>query len=187
MCRAGSSFVLKTDVSQFYPSLYTHAVGWAVDPQLRKRAHWGNSASLGKQLDQALMDLDGKVSQGVPIGNDISFLLSEVVLAQVDKAVYRRHGSRAFRWFDDYEFAFDTSEDAEAALKALSKELGKFRLRLNPKKTTITRLPHPTQDEWQETLRRAGSARVIDNSQNMVQYFDTAFRLRDRFPEEAVS
>ena len=26
--RAGSSFLLKTDVSQFYPSLYTHAVGW---------------------------------------------------------------------------------------------------------------------------------------------------------------
>jgi hypothetical protein len=184
--RAGSSYVLKTDVSQFYPSLYTHAVGWAVDPKLRKRAHWGNLKLLGKQLDQALMDLDGKLSQGVPIGNDISSLLTEVVLAQVDKAISRRHGVHAFRWFDDYEFSFDTREEAEAALKALSKELGRFRLRLNPKKTAIARLPHATQDEWQELLRRAGAARLIDNSQNMVQYFDTAFRLRQRFPDDAV-
>ena len=32
--RGGSSFLLKADVSQFYPSLYTHAIGWAVDPKL---------------------------------------------------------------------------------------------------------------------------------------------------------
>jgi len=83
--RAGSSFVLKADVSQFYPSLYTHAVGWAVDPQLRNKGNWGKSAFLGQKLDQALMNLDGKISQGIPIGNDVSFLLAEVVLAQVDR------------------------------------------------------------------------------------------------------
>jgi hypothetical protein len=63
--RGGASYLLKADVSQFYPSLYTHAVGWAVDPKLRKRQHWGNRRLLGKKLDQALMDLDGKVSQGI--------------------------------------------------------------------------------------------------------------------------
>jgi hypothetical protein len=31
--RAGASFLLKTDVSQFYPSLYAHAVGWAINPK----------------------------------------------------------------------------------------------------------------------------------------------------------
>ena len=99
--RAGGSFLLKADVSQFYPSLYTHAVGWAVDPKLRKRANWSNRKLLGKLLDQALMDLDGKVSQGVPIGNDISFLLAEIVLAEVDRAV-RLPAGRAYRWYDDY-------------------------------------------------------------------------------------
>ena len=83
--RAGSLFVLRADISQFYPSLYTHAVGWALDPRLRKRSNWGNSALLGKKVDQLLMDLDGKLSQGIPVGNDISFLLAEIVLAQIDK------------------------------------------------------------------------------------------------------
>ena len=85
--RAGSSFLLKADISHFYPSLYTHAVGWAVDPKLRRRSNWGDVKLLGKKLDQALMNLEGKFSQGVPIGNDISFLLAELVLAQVRAAI----------------------------------------------------------------------------------------------------
>jgi len=83
--RGGASFLVKLDVSQFYPSLYTHAVGWAIDPKLRKRAHWGSRNLLGKALDQNLMNLQGKISQGVPIGNDVSFLLTEIVLAQIDR------------------------------------------------------------------------------------------------------
>jgi len=162
--RGGSAYLLKTDVSQFYPSLYTHAVGWAVDPKLRKKANWGNKKLLGKQLDQALMDLDGKVSQGIPIGNDVSFLLAEVVLAQIDKAIKPSH-DRAYRWFDDYELAFDTTDQAEEVLKKLNKELAKYRLRLNSKKTSILRLPRPAQDEWQEELKQAGAARFTNPGQ----------------------
>jgi hypothetical protein len=182
--RAGSSYLLKTDISQFYPSLYTHAVGWAVDPKLRKKAHWSNRRLLGKKLDQALMDLDGKMSQGVPIGNDISFLLAEVVLAQVDKAL-RISSTHSYRWFDDYEVALDTSDQAEEVLKKLSKELGKFRLRLNAKKTLIIRLPRPAEEEWQEALKQAGNARFT-TPHDMVRYFDVAFRLRAQYPDLSV-
>ena len=182
--RAGASYLLKTDVSQFYPSLYTHAIGWAVDPKLRKRANWGNRKLVGKMLDQALMNLDGKVSQGIPIGNDISFLLAEIVLAQVDRAV-KLSGARSYRWFDDYEIAFDTSNQAEEALKKLGKELGTFRLRLNARKTHIVRLPLPAQEEWQEGLKQAGVHR-FRHPREMVSYFDVAFRLREKFPDVPV-
>jgi hypothetical protein len=127
------------------------------------------------------MDLDGKVSQGIPIGNDISFLLAEVVLAQVDKAL-RSHQARALRWFDDYELTADTREHAEEFLKRLNRELGKFRLRLNPKKTEISQLPSPAQDQWQQTLRAAR----LTNSQSIVNFFDIAFRFRETFPDEPV-
>jgi hypothetical protein len=182
--RAGSCFLLKTDINQFYPSLYTHAVGWAVDPQLRSKANWKKTNFLGKQIDQALMDMDGKVSQGIPIGTDISFLLAEVVLAAVDKAI-KPSPAHSFRWYDDYEFAFETSQEAEVALKKLNKELARYRLRLNTKKTSITRLPSPVQDEWQETLRQA-ARRGFSDPRDMVKYFDTAFRLRDDFPDANV-
>jgi Reverse transcriptase (RNA-dependent DNA polymerase) len=179
--RAGASYVLTADVSQFYPSLYTHAVGWAVDPKLRDKKHWNNTRLLGKKIDQALMDLDGKVSQGIPIGTDVSFLLAEVVLGQVDKALKLPTG-RAVRWFDDYEIAFDTSHEAETTLKSLGRELSRYRLRLNPKKTRILELPRAAQEEWQEVLKVAGSGRFTAPNE-MVKYFDTAFRLREIHPD----
>lgn len=182
--RGGASYLLKVDVNQFYPSLYTHAVGWAVDPQLRNRAHWRSHNLLGKALDQALMDLQGKISQGVPIGNDVSFLLTEIVLAQVDRKL-RVGPTRSYRWFDDYEIACDTYQQAEETLARLSGELAAFRLRINPKKTRIVPLPNPSQEEWQQVLRERSEVN-LNVAQNMVQYFDTAFRLRSSYPESSI-
>jgi len=182
--RAGGSFLLKADVSQFYPSLYTHAVGWAVDPKLRFKRHWQNQTLLGKKLDQALMDSDGKVSQGIPIGNDVSFLLAEIVLAQVDRALKIPPYS-GYRWFDDYEVAFDTVEQAESCLARLRKELARFQLRLNPIKTRIAQLPEASQDEWHEMLFQASRVRFT-NPHQMVNYFDIAFRFRARYADKSV-
>jgi hypothetical protein len=182
--RGGASFLLKADISHFYPSLYTHAVGWAIDPKLRIKAHWRNTKLLGKKIDQALMDLDGKISQGIPIGNDISFLLTEIVLAHIDRRL-AVPSERSFRWFDDYEIAFDTRVEADACLKALNVKLAEFRLRLNPKKTQVIRLPCPVQDEWQQVLAEA-LRRGLRQARDVVAYFDTAFRLRERFPDSPV-
>jgi hypothetical protein len=182
--RAGASYLLKVDVSQFYPSLYTHAVGWAVDPRLRNKVHWKNTKLLGKQLDQALLDSQGKISQGIPIGNDISFLLAETVLAQVDATV-RVPSERCYRWFDDYEIACDTREQAEATLAQLATALHSFRLHMNPRKTEIVPLPKPAQDIWQQELNYARSG-PLSRPSDLVQYFDTAFRLREAYPETPV-
>jgi len=57
------------------------------------------------------MNLQGKISQGVPIGNDVSFLLTEIVLAQIDRKLCVAP-SRAYRWIDDYEIACDSREEA---------------------------------------------------------------------------
>ena len=182
--RAAGSFLLRTDISHFYPSLYTHAVGWAVNPRLRDRKNWRNGRLLGKKLDQVLMDLDGKISQGIPIGNDVSFLLAEVVLAQVDKSL-NISSERAFRWFDDYEISCDSRHQAETVLRELSTELSRFRLRLNPAKTEIIGLPQPAGDEWQDLLIEAGARRIVRDT-DMVKYFDFAYRLRDRYPKSPI-
>jgi hypothetical protein len=182
--RSGASYLLKADISHFYPSLYTHAVGWAVDPKLRLKSNWKNYKLLGKRLDQCLMDADGKISQGIPIGNDISFLLAELVLSQIDIKL-KVSAERACRWYDDYELAFDTRHEAETALKQINRELRKFHLRLNPKKTSILRLPQPAGDDWQRALLEAGK-RGYGRPRQVVEYFDRAFALRNQYPESAV-
>ena len=182
--RAGGAYLVKADISHFYASLYTHAVGWAVDPKLRSKANWQNRRLLGKQLDQALMNLQGKVSQGVPIGNDISYLLAEIVLGKVDRAL-RFTAYRAYRWFDDYEISCDSQDEAEKILAILSRELRKYRLRLNPRKTRIAALPGPAQLQWQQELFLASKA-PLERLDVVVSFFDVAFRLREENPDAAV-
>jgi hypothetical protein len=182
--RAGASYLLKADISQFYPSLYTHAVGWAIDPKMREKAHWRDTSLLGKKIDQCLMDLDGKVSQGIPIGGDLSYLLAECVLSQVDLAV-GAPASSAYRWFDDYEIATETFEKAERYMNSLRKELSRFQLRLNPAKTRIEKLPRPSDEEWQQALIQTGGRNNLD-SRGFVKHFDTAFRFRERHPDSQV-
>ena len=184
VARAGGAYLVRTDISHFYPSLYTHAVGWAVNPKLRSRANWRNQRLLGKQLDQALMNLQGKVSQGVPIGNDISYLLAEVVLGKVDRALGFA-ADRAYRWFDDYEISCDSQDEAEKVLAILTRELRKFRLRLNPRKTRIDALPRQAQEQWQRELFLASKASLA-RPDVVVSYFDVAFRLREENPDAAV-
>ena len=182
--RRAARFLLRMDVSQFYPSLYTHAVGWAIDPKLRERAHWKNKRFLGQRIDQALMDLQGKESHGIPIGNDVSFLLAEIVLAQVDREAQLPRG-RSFRWYDDYEIACHTMDEAERLKATLSTALDRFRLRENPIKTTISPLPSATRPAWQPSIA-AASAEPLGDAQNMTRFFDTVFSLWAENPGEAV-
>ncbi len=182
--RGGATHLLKVDISQFYPSLYTHAVGWAIDPQLRQRKNWANTSLLGKKVDQLLMNMQGKVSQGIPIGNDLSFLLAEIVLGQVDRAA-RGPKDRSYRWFDDYEFACESRAEAEDVLRRLNRALEAFRLRVNPGKTRIVDLPSPVGDGWQEELREESKS-AMSSTRNMVSYFDRAFRLRATFSDDPV-
>ena len=184
MARAGATHLLRVDISQFYPSLYTHAVGWAIDPKLRDRKHWKNKKLVGQQVDQYLMNMQGKVSQGIPIGNDVSFLLAEIVLAQVDKGLKIPAG-RVFRWYDDYEVACSSRQEAEEVLVRLNRLLDSFRLRLNPKKTQILDLPQPAGDAWQAEILRL-STQASKSPANMVTYFDHAYRLRALFPDRPV-
>lgn len=159
-------------------------MGWAIDPKLRLKANWHNKKLLGRLLDQELMNLQGKISQGIPIGNDVSFLLTEIVLAQVDRKLGLKVG-RAFRWYDDYEIACDTYDEAQQILARLSRELSAFRLRINPNKTKITPLPSPSQEEWQQIIREQ-SEPDLNKPDNLVQYFDTAFRLHRKSPESPI-
>jgi hypothetical protein len=177
--RAGASYLVKVDINQFYSSLYTHAVGWAISPQTRLRKNWKNPKLLGKKLDDALMQLQGRVSQGIPIGPDLSLLFAEIVLGQVDRLL-KVPPKRAYRWFDDYELSCDTKEEAEFVLTRLVQILRTFQLRPNVEKTAIERLPVATQDEWQAVLSRQSNS-PFKHPNEMVGFLDAAFSLRTKY------
>jgi len=125
---------------------------------------------------------------GIPIGPDTSFIIAESLLTAVDSALLcGRPAMQAFRYVDDYEFAFSTFSEAESCLAELQEVLSEFELNLNPRKTFIKELPQPSESPWVTELRRhdfSSSQKVQKYS--IIEYFDRAFALFRQYPDEYV-
>lgn len=78
--RAGKMVVLKTDISRFYPSIYTHIIPWVVEGKIEAKKDRSNINKLGNMLDKTFEWSQDGQTFGLPIGPDISFIIAEVIL-----------------------------------------------------------------------------------------------------------
>jgi hypothetical protein len=87
LVRVGKSVILYADVSRFYPSVYTHAIEWALSSKeaakKRLRARPAED-SVGAQIDSLVQACQSGQTRGVPIGPVSSMLFAEIILSQVD-------------------------------------------------------------------------------------------------------
>lgn len=81
--RSGSRFVLESDVSQFYSSLYTHSLPWALHGKAVAKANLDKTAA--DKLDRAIRRGSANQTIGIPIGPDTSLVAAEIVLTAVDQ------------------------------------------------------------------------------------------------------
>jgi len=115
--RVAHGALLKADVSQFYPSLYTHSIPWALHGKKEAKGNKGGD-SLGNKLDRLVRNGQDGQTLGIPVGPDTSLVIAEIVASAVDETLQSdRHSNiEGFRYYDDYELVFDTSLEAESAL-----------------------------------------------------------------------
>lgn len=146
----GQRFLLRTDVSQFYSSLYTHSIPWALEGKQKAKQNMGKTVS--DRLDKALRDISDGQTMGVPIGPDTSLLAAEIVLTAVDKKIVKGRRLRGHRYIDDYELTFTSRGEAEQTLVEVEDALAEFELSINPLKTEIVELPQPFQEGWAHDL-----------------------------------
>lgn len=149
----GQRFILRADVSQFYPSLYTHAIPWALHTKKTAKAKKGQTA--GDEIDAAVRACSSGQTSGIPIGPDSSLVVAEIVMTAVDAAFAKRvKRLRAFRYLDDYEVAFRSRAEAEEAHGHLESALAEYELVANPSKTEVVELPQPLHATWPSELAR---------------------------------
>ncbi|MFC1787203.1 RNA-directed DNA polymerase [Halobacteriota archaeon] len=137
-------FYVNTDISNFYPSIYSHSITWALagfEKGKKERNKWFN------QIDKYQRLTKRNETNGVPLGPATSNIISELILARIDKKL-NDEGFEFIRFIDDYNAYFDTYEKAEEFIRRLSEELSKYKLLLNIKKTFIEKLPSPYSSEW---------------------------------------
>ena len=86
--RSTSRFILKTDISRFYPSIYSHSVPWALHTKPVAKQHRNVSSTYyGNSIDRWVRNAQDGQTLGVPIGPDTSWVIAEIILAEVDAAL----------------------------------------------------------------------------------------------------
>jgi len=146
----GKRYVVKADISNCFPSIYTHSLAWALVTKEHSKLHKSDTWWFN-QIDLCTRNLKDGETHGILIGSHTSNLVSEIILTAVDKAMYEK-GYRYTRNIDDYSCYAESKESAEAFLVDLSAGLKQYGLMLNHKKTEILKLPLASTENWVRKL-----------------------------------
>ena len=178
----GKKVKVYTDIANFYSSVYSHSIPWAlVGVEQAKKTkgtkHWYN------QLDAAIRQTHRGETLGLPTGPATSAILAETILAKVDQKL---HGKFVFhRYMDDYVAFCENQQDAETFVLCLEGLLGEYGLRVNAGKTLTLPLPVTTSDDWHVDLRQAFAARGR-GARGLSDCLNLAVRLSSGFPDGSV-
>jgi hypothetical protein len=171
--RSMSKYVLRIDISRFYPSIYSHSIPWALSTKaIAKRVRRGGFAN---DLDLLLRNSQDAQTLGIPVGPDISFIVAEIVATSVD-VILQQYNLKGFRFIDDFEFVFYSRSEAEQALPKIESALQEFELALNPNKTFIDELPINIDKPWTSQIKNFDFG-MHPNASKFFQYFDLLFLL----------
>lgn len=187
---AGYRFMLRTDLSRFFPTIYTHSVPWAFHTKsIAKKYKNPTPKYFGNLLDLALRQAQDGQTIGIPIGPDTSHMIAEAIATSVDLELKKRLKGwpAGFRYVDDYYLFFATLKGAEAALAALVRALKEFELQINFEKTFTCSVIEISDDFWTHQLRNfniASSRRRQASDIN--HFFELAKDLARKNADESV-
>lgn len=140
----GKKFKVSTDISNFFPSVYSHGIDWALRTKsVAKRDR--SKKSWEAQLDLFSSNCMHGETNGLPIGPAASNIISEIILQNIDRRFSDVH---FVRHIDDYTAYFDTLDDAEVFISRLQSEVAEYGLDLNTRKTQIEYLGDGHTDNW---------------------------------------
>lgn len=185
--RLNNRYILRTDINRFYHSIYTHSVPWALHTKAVGKAD-RSMGLLGNRLDLLIRNGQDGQTVGIPIGPDTSLVIAEILMQRCDAELLDEYpGIRGYRCIDDYELGFRTRTEAENAFHYLEKILAGYELALNPRKTEVVELPCNLDAPWVYPIRSFTFAVTPSRQQSdLYRFFDLAFELHGRHPNEAV-
>jgi hypothetical protein len=185
--RLGRRYVLQTDISQFYKSIYTHSIPWALHTKSTAKTN-RTLTLLGNKIDYWVRLGQDQQTVGIPIGPDTSLVLAELIMQRCDEELLAKLPTvKGHRFIDDYQLSFLTRTEAEDAFHILETCLSEYELVLNHLKTKVLELPLPLEAPWVTELKlfnfrgtRSGQAADLSN------YFSTIYSLHASNVDESV-
>ena len=175
-------FILKADVAQCFPSIYTHSIAWAAHgiEESKSDVRKDSTSNTFNALDFFVRNGQRGNTRGVLVGPDAYRVVAEFVLSRIDEELHRAVGSLivgAVRHVDDYYIGLRTEHEAQSVLSHLREVLATYELNLNDQKTRIYSSLEPINDLWAQRLR----------DHVRFSFFDTGHEKYERAISEAVA
>lgn len=148
-------YLVKADIKNFYPSIYTHSIAWAIHGKrfIRKNGNIRDFRILGNRLDRLFQRSNDGCTNGIPIGPVVSDVIAEIIASAVDRTFTKliresQVKCEAVRFKDDYRVLVHSEADGRRAIKSLQAALNEFNLEINEEKTAVWLLPDNLFREW---------------------------------------
>lgn len=180
----GRRLTVHTDIANYFPSVYSHAIPWAVKGFASAKKLKNDKSKWFNQLDTRVRHLSRNETQGVAIGPATSNVVSEAILARVDAEMMKRFVF--VRFLDDYKAYCETESEAEEFVIRLAEELAKYKLMLNIGKTEILPLPQAPVPEWLTKLALVLPRGPQVDRYSAVSYLNLAVELAKGVPDGSV-
>lgn len=147
----GKKYMVCADISKCFPSIYTHAIPWALVGKTTAKQYSKNKSAWYNQIDHFAQISKNGETHGLLIGPHTSNLLSEIILCKIDEALNQKWDY--IRNIDDYCCYVKSRDEADDFLVDLNRCLREYDLSLNHKKTEILELPVGAVERWVRQLK----------------------------------
>jgi hypothetical protein len=174
--RIGKRWLVEADISNCFPSIYSHSIPWALAGKDFAKKNRGKSKWFNN-IDHFNQNTKNGETHGLLIGPHSSNLLSEIILSSIDSQLCDKW--QYIRNIDDYTCYVSSYEEGQEFLADLNRQLRHYDLTLNHKKTKILELPIAAVKQW---VRHINATRMlykgrIANYKDVQAFLDSAVEL----------
>lgn len=154
---ATSDWLVKTDITRFYPSIYTHSLTWAAYGKEKVKSNLKiYEGSLADRLDLLARACNRNQTVGIPIGPETSRILAEIISSRIDddlnEAFQNIAPDQIDRLQDDWFIGVSTLEEAEKVLSKVARAYREYGLDINGSKTSVVRVVQHLDEAWKAEL-----------------------------------
>lgn len=190
----GKNVILKLDINNFYPSVYTHAIEWAFTGKDYAKEIWASKGKLkhegyeiGEKIDELIRKSQSDETHGIPIGPDVSFLVGEFILCKIDEEIHATYPNiKGCRYYDDYTFFVSDEKEAKSVLNDVRIIMYRYGIDINERKVEIKTIPCQFFDGEMGGLLPYRELVPIKEP-TLIGYFDTVWTLASKNPKKRLT
>ena len=155
---ADSRYIVKCDISRFYHSIYTHCIPWALHGKLTAKSDRKTDSKnvFGNRLDFILRQAQDGQTVGIPVGPDVSRIISEIIAIRIDSMFRMNAGPETpmLRLVDDIYIGADDQDEAHRLLGLMREAIRNLELDVNDAKTVVLDASRDVESPWPAHIRQ---------------------------------